>query len=216
MKANDLRENQLIEIEVDTDSNEQLLLPSRIEEVVDNYLHVSVPMYRGTILPLRVGETIKIYINFNDNTYVFYALVVGRKWNKIPLLIIEKPDQFIKIQRRGFLRLPVAVPIKYRPAGENTELYDGVTVDISGGGALLSTQCSIEEGQILEMEIDLPDREPVFCRARVIRLLERRTREGQINKAALQFSEIIEGKRDKIINFIFEKQREWIKKGLRQ
>jgi c-di-GMP-binding flagellar brake protein YcgR len=214
MKASDLKVNQLIEFEIETDANERLFLRSRIEEVVDQFLHVSAPMYRGAILPLRVGETIKVCMNYRDNTYQFYTSVIGRKWNKIPLLVIKKPEQFIKIQRRCFLRLPVAVAVRYRLAGEKTEFYNGVTVDISGGGALLLTECPIEEGQILEMEIDLPDREPVFSRARVIRLLERKTREGQANKAALEFNDISEGKRDKIINFIFDKQREWIKKGI--
>lgn len=214
MKASDLKENQLIEIEVDIDSGEKTFLPSRIEEVVDNYLHVSAPIYRGGIMPLRTGQTLKIRMNYKNNTYSFYTLVVGRKWNIVPLIIIKKPNQFVKIQRREFLRLPVAVPVKYRLAGENTEFYDGVTVDISGGGALLSTQYPIEAGQTLEMEINLPNREPVFCRAQVIRLLEKITSKGKANKAALVFEEISEGKRDKIINFIFEKQREWIKKGI--
>ncbi|MGI5921710.1 MAG: flagellar brake protein, partial [Syntrophomonadaceae bacterium] len=149
-----------------------------------------------------------------DSTYVFSSPITARKWNKIPLLILKKPQEFTKIQRRGHWRIDVVISVKYRPAGEDTPFLDALTLDISGGGVLMRTENDIEAGQILEMEINLPEREPVFCQARVIRLLEKKKREGQANKAALEFHEISEAKRDKIINFIFAKQREWIRKGL--
>lgn len=216
MKPGDLKVNQLIEIDIDTDSDDKLYLPSRIEEIAGDNLYISVPMYRGSILPLRVGQKIRISFTYKEVTYAFNSIVVSRKWNRVPLLEIKKPDSLIKIQRRGYMRLQIAVDVRFRVAGEKVDFCEGVTVDVSGGGILLLTPSPIEANQMLEVELHLPGKEPLFCKARVLRLLEKGLKEGKVNKAALEFNDIAEGKRDKIISFIFEKQREWIQKGLLQ
>ncbi|MGI5921896.1 MAG: flagellar brake protein, partial [Syntrophomonadaceae bacterium] len=106
MKADDLKVNQLIEIEVE-ELQDIMYLPSRIEEVEDGFIHVSVPMYRGAIVPMRVGQMARVRFNYNDSTYVFSSPITARKWNKIPLLILKKPQEFTKIQRRGHWRIDV-------------------------------------------------------------------------------------------------------------
>jgi c-di-GMP-binding flagellar brake protein YcgR len=159
---------------------------------------------------------VKIYIYEQDTTYAFVTPILGRKWQNIPLLVIQKPETFIKIQRRSYMRLPVKLEVYFRIAGDESDFKKGETIDISGGGALVITEETIEEGQILELEMYLPNRKPFFCKAKIIRLLEKAKKKGDKNKIAIEFYEITEGKRDQIINYIFEKQREWIRKGLFQ
>lgn len=214
MKPGKLKINQLIEIEVEVDAENILHLPSRIEGVEDNYLYISVPMYRGEIIPLRSGQNLKIFFFEKDVTFAFYTIIVGRKWQNIPLLVVQKPEQFIKIQRRSFMRLPVKLEVRFKAGEEESEFKKGETIDISGGGALFITEEEVEEGQILALEINFPGRKPFYCQARVVRILERAAKKGDKNKIAIEYFQITEGKRDKIINFIFEKQREWIRKGL--
>ncbi|HEX3011071.1 MAG TPA: flagellar brake domain-containing protein [Syntrophomonadaceae bacterium] len=216
MTSDKLKVNQLIEIEIELALEKTLNLPSRIEGIEEDYLYISVPMYRGEIVPLRTGQALKIYLSEQDVTYAFYTKVLGRRWQNIPLLVIQKPDNFIKIQRRSFMRLPIKLDVYFRASGDEADFQKGETVDISGGGALFLTEEPVEEGQILEVELCLPNRKPFFCRAKVIRILEKARKRGDKNKVAVEYYEILEGKRDKIVNFIFEKQREWIRKGLFQ
>jgi c-di-GMP-binding flagellar brake protein YcgR len=216
LKPSQIKINQLLDIEIELDPEKTLQLPSRVEGTEDNCLLISVPMYRGEIIPLRTGQKIKIFLNGQDVSYTFLTEIVGRRWQNIPLLVIKKPQSLIKIQRRSYMRLPVKLDVSFRVAGDESDFKTGETLDISGGGILFVTEEKIEEGQILELELYLPRRKPFFCRAKVVRLLERARKKGEKNKVALEYHEITEGKRDQIINYIFEKQREWIRKGLFQ
>ncbi|HBQ86553.1 MAG TPA: hypothetical protein DER33_00415 [Syntrophomonas sp.] len=214
MNPDQIKINQLIEIEVELESGRILNLPSRIEGIEENELHISVPLYRGEIIPLRTGQTVRIFLTFQDMTYAFSTAVMGRKWQNIPLLVIKKPDTFIKIQRRNYMRLPIKLESYFRVVGDESDFKKAETLNISGGGALIITEEAIEEGQNIEFELYIPNRNPFFCLAKVVRLLERGTEKGGKNKAAIEYCDIAESKRDKIINYIFEKQREWIRKGL--
>jgi c-di-GMP-binding flagellar brake protein YcgR len=214
MNPDQIKINQLIEIEVELESQKILNLPSRIEGMEENELHISVPLYRGEIIPLRTGQTVRIFLTCEDMTYAFSATIVGRKWQNIPLLVINKPDTFIKIQRRNYMRLPIKLESYFRLVGDESDFKKAETLNISGGGALIITEEAIEEGQNIEFELYIPNRKPFFCLAKVVRLLERGTEKGGRNKAAIEYYDITESKRDKIINYIFEKQREWIRKGL--
>jgi c-di-GMP-binding flagellar brake protein YcgR len=216
MKPGKLRINQLIELEVEIVPDQILNLPSRIEGIEGNNVYISVPMYRGELIPLRVGQNVKIYLNEKEVTYTFFTTILGRKWQNIPVLVIQKPSSLTKIQRRSFMRLPIKLDFYFRAVGDESDFKKGETIDISGGGALFITEEEIEEGQVLEVELYLPKRKPFFCTAKVLRILERAKKKGDKNKVAVEYFDISEGKRDQIIGFIFEKQREWIRKGLFQ
>lgn len=213
MKIDDIKVNQLIEIEVELDATFQYLR-SRIEEVSSIDLGLAVPMYKGVIVPMRVGREIKVCLTYKEKTFAFFTTIIGRKREPIPLLIVNKPEELFPIQRRSYVRLPVSVPIKFRALPDGETVIRGTTLDISGGGALLLTKAGLERGQIIELELDLPNREPVFCKARVVRILSQAKTAKDKSKIAIEYQDISEGQRDRIFNYIFEKQREWIRKGL--
>lgn len=216
MKVKDLKVNQLIEIEVNHDDKTEYL-PSRIEEIKEKYMYISMPMRKGTLLPMRLGEDIKIIIRHKNSTFGFITKVVGRRREPIPYLIINKPEQFITVnQKREFVRLAVNLSVRFRVIdGDNQgPIEEGMTIDISAGGALFSTQADIKAGQKIEMELQLSDEESFFSLAHAIRVFERGKHEKNAVRAAIEFDDISESQRDRIFRFIFEKQREWIKKGL--
>lgn len=218
MKVSELKANQRIEISIDDELSEYKKLASRIEEITTDYLHISVPMVRGELLPLRIGTKVKINFANKDNAYYFNSIIVDRKNDRIPILIIKKPENFIKIQRRQWVRVPAIIDIHFKAQkhqdDEKVEQYKGSTIDISGGGMLFYTSDPVENGQVLDIKIDLPDRQSLFCKAKIIRILEKASEKGKKNKAILEYTDINEGDRDKLVNFIFEKQREWIRKGI--
>ncbi|QGT99186.1 hypothetical protein SYNTR_0593 [Candidatus Syntrophocurvum alkaliphilum] len=208
-----LKVNQLIDVALINNDEKKEYLPSRIEEITEENIHISVPMKKGRIVPIRVGQTIEIVLNHKNDTFAFISNILAREKEPIPVLIIKKPTNFKKIQRREYVRLPVMLNIKiFDQRGE--DFSDGTTVDISAGGALINTKASLEESDIVKIQIELPNRTPVLCKAKVIRLLEKPRTKGETCKVALEYHDISQSDRDKIFNFIFEKQREWRKKGL--
>jgi c-di-GMP-binding flagellar brake protein YcgR len=216
MQAKDFRINQLIEISVDEEGTNYKFLASRIEEVTAEHLHVAVPMRKGELLPLRVRQHLNINISFKGKSFMFKTIIVARRLNPFPVLVIEKPDKFIEIQRRQWVRVPTKLAMRFREINseKKDEPYIGETVDISGGGLLFVTHDPVAEGQMVELEIALPGPIPLFCKAKLLRILEKPKKEGASSKVILEFTEISEGQRDRIISYIFEKQREWIRKGL--
>lgn len=216
MQAKDLKINQLIEISVDEEGTDYKYLASRIEEITAEHIRVAAPMKRGEILPLRVRQQLDINVFYKGKLFVFKTVIVARRWDPFPVLVLVKPDKFIEIQRRQWVRMPARLAMRFRAISseQNVEPYKGETVDISGGGLLFVTLDPVEEGQIVELEIGLPGRTPLFCKAKILRILGKTKQDGATSKIILEFTEINEGQRDRIISYIFEKQREWIRKGL--
>jgi PilZ domain len=79
-----------------------------------------------------------------------------------------------RMERRCGQRFPYQVPVTLRVPGE-TRTGSGFTQDLSSRGAMLWTDLSLAEGQMVEMtlvmpsEITLADDMNVCCRARVMR-----------------------------------------------
>ncbi|MGI5911167.1 MAG: flagellar brake protein [Syntrophomonadaceae bacterium] len=217
MKIEDLKVNQLIEIEVLNGETTEYL-PSRIEELKDKYIFISMPMSKGVLLPMHLGEEIKVILRGKSGTYGFSSKIVGRRKEPIPFLIIVKPKKLISIkQKRDYVRLTVALPVRFRTVneeGEKGNTEEGVTVDISAGGVLFYTKSEIKDDQKVEIELQFSTNEWFSCYAHVVRIFERNKYEKNAVRIAVEFDNISETQRDRIFKYIFEKQREWIKKGI--
>lgn len=209
--------NQLVEISVDEINFEYKGLSSRVEEINNEHILLSAPTYRGEILPLRTGMRIKVSYVLNDCAYSFNTSIVARKKGPLPIIIINKPHKIIRVQRRHWVRVASTLDIEYSSISATPEsnlTYTGKTIDISGGGVRFITKGALEPGEIINLKIYLPSRSPVITKARIIRILEKAKSEGESNKAVLEYSDINENDRERIIKYVFEKQRELIKKGL--
>ncbi|MEA1961738.1 MAG: flagellar brake domain-containing protein [Bacillota bacterium] len=216
MKVKDLKVNQRIEITVDEEDTVYKSMSCRVEEITGQYIYISVPTLRGEILPLRVG--LRVTVNFvqEGHSFVFNSRIVDRNMKPMPLLGLAKPYKIIEIQRRLWVRVGVNIPVEYDLKGStDKESYGGKgsSIDISGGGILIITTKPVDPGQILNLQIQLPNREPVYCAAKVLRVFQEDVNKKKY-KVVLEYHEISEGQRDQIMKFIFEKQREWIRKGL--
>ena len=161
MNPDKLRVNQLVEIEL-SEGDASEYLPSRIEEIKEKYLYISMPMRKGALLPMRIGQEIKVIMRHRNSTVGFLTKVVGRRREPIPYLIITKPERIVSInQKREYVRLSVSLPVRFRVIDEEGgSIQEGVTIDISAGGALFSTQAELsgylKEIKRIKMPFELP------------------------------------------------------------
>lgn len=216
MKAEDLKINQLIEIEIENNDLSIERLPGRIEEVRAPYLVVSMPMKHGVMMPLRTGQDIVVVVSVRSGFFAARTKVLGRKRDPIPVLILEMPQEFKNIgQRRQYVRLEIALPVEFRLLGSNRELAveQGTTSDISGGGVFMVSNVCLDPGQQVNMCLWLGKQDIIECRGVVVRSHQDADKR-KTYCTGVKFLDISEKQRDKIFNFIFAKQREWIKKGL--
>ncbi|WP_061213802.1 flagellar brake protein [Syntrophomonas wolfei] len=218
MKANLIKVNHLLEIEMEKNNNEKEYLPSRLEEINDNYWYISMPMRKGVYITMRVGQKIRIILRYKKTMFAASTVITARRRGHIPVLIVNKPENLTAInQKRTYVRISVAIPVAFRlllADGEKGELLQGVTGDISAGGMLLLSSQDMEKDQKIEVEIKLPDNDSIFCQAHVVRILDKASEEGSNNKYAIEYDDINEGQRDRIFRFIFDKQRDWLRKGV--
>ncbi|WP_054694384.1 flagellar brake protein [Syntrophomonas palmitatica] len=218
MKPEDIKVNQLLEIEVE---GEKQRLPSRVEEIKDNYLYISMPMRKGALVPLWPGQDIKLIFRDRYSIVGGNSKVVSRRRDPLPHLVVSKPDSLFPVnQKREYVRLQVTLPVRFRILNdenkdENQEdiIYQGTTIDISAGGLLINTRAFLQKDQLIELELQLPGQDSVYCKSRIIRVWDRK-RENDDFRVAIEFDNITDRQKDKIFKFIFQKQREWIKKGL--
>src|SRR5690606_1638095 len=106
MLPDDIRLNQLVEIEYLIDSDTVEYLPSRVEGKSDKYLYLAVPIRKGELVPLRIGSNIKVIFSKKNKTYAFETIITSRQREPLPVVEVEKPSYLIEIQRRSYFRLP--------------------------------------------------------------------------------------------------------------
>lgn len=110
------------------------------------------------------------------------------------------------LQRREFVRVESVQQVVL--ANENGELtIDTHAIEISGGGMLLSGPQSLDPGSRVRFSLHLePEDAPILGEARVVRA----SAGGQ---RALVFDQIASGDRQRLIHYIFQRQRAALAKG---
>lgn len=186
---------------------------TRIEEVGERILAVGAPYAHGEVVPLREGTKIKLTFWDETAAYSFEGKIMQRVAVPVPIFILELPDSIDKVQRRNFVRVPAVFPITFRMVTREglSDVHKAMMLDLSGGGMRFSTKERVENKSILYAHLNLPNGEvqtPVrVCRAEWMESTKR-------YRISVEFHDLSERERDKIIRCVFDIQRAMRKKGL--
>jgi hypothetical protein len=108
-------------------------------------------------------------------------------------------------QRREFVRVPAVQSVALGDEGSSVTL-DGKALDLSGGGMLLSGADRLELDSVVRFSLSLgADGRDIEGRARVVRADDQ-------GRRALVFEQISADDRQRLIHFVFERQREALAK----
>jgi c-di-GMP-binding flagellar brake protein YcgR len=182
------------------------------EEIV-----IGVPMARGEEIPVEAGTRLQIQTMHRDGVRRFTTAVVRRRHVPSPCLYLTWPDEVQRIQRREHVRVEVTVPITARVANTENELQvlNGHTVDVSAGGVKFNLVSALTAGSVVELELSLPGNRMLACGARVVRSGESESAKGPKRYwAAAQFMGLTGAAQKDLTKFVFDAQRELIRKGL--
>ncbi|MEI7024575.1 flagellar brake protein [Paenibacillus sp. y28] len=191
---------------------------SRIAEIDDNYIAMEVPMQEknGRIRRVYIGDEISaFFLTEGGVKNYFQTVVLGFKEDVVRLVIIKKPDPsaISKIQRRSFLRVPAEVEVAVKLS--DTIRFLAKTEDIGGGGVSFFVENGnpIQVKDILTCWIVLPMKngtiEHAQFKGELVRMKPLET--GRI-LAMLQFTEIADAERQKVIRYCFERQLDFRKR----
>ena len=215
MLKNDLMVNQKVEINREDDLT---IYKSSIQIVDEDSFAISVPYHKGEPLILRSGDIITVKVFTKKERYIFQTRVLGRKQDQIPLYILDYPERTERLQARDFVRVKVSLDVYYQVVTEETKNQDihietthkAITVDLSGGGALLAVDEKIDEGQLLFLRftVKLKNKEKKLIETfgKVVRY---DPPEGTRTKTLIgvRFVNFDERDRDDLIMFLFERMR---------
>jgi hypothetical protein len=120
----------------------------------------------------------------------------GREVDAVRLEFDQGPEV---IQRRQFVRIDTTTSVAVTRADGTTAVAH--TLNLSGAGLLLAGVAGLQMDDLLKLDIDVGEEEPdVHVRGRVVR----QPAEGQ---TGVRFEMIEEGDRERLIHFVFERQR---------
>jgi len=193
--------------------------PSQVLDILDDdILVIRGPLHKNDFVFVSRKEKIRIIFVVKDKgKYQFDAEILNINYEGVYSLKIRRISDITKHQLRKYFRFEVSIPVKkYFTIIEDNEekiLEENCrTKDISGGGMKLYTNYQHNVGDIITCEFEV-DKHLITTKAKVVRVEEVDTFEFDF-ALGVEFKDIEERNRDRIIKFIFTKQRELIEKGM--
>jgi c-di-GMP-binding flagellar brake protein YcgR len=191
--------------------------PSRVLALEDGRdILVGAPMHRGREVRVEPGTAVDVQSTQPDGARVFVSAVVRRESEPGPALRLAWPASVQRVQRRGAVRVEVAVRVELRwAAAPGARTLAGVTVDLSEGGMRVALPEPVEPGTGLEARLHLSgDGPPLECAGRALRGGETEdAAPGQRFWTAVEFTAVPPAARGELARFVFEAQRERLRGG---
>jgi c-di-GMP-binding flagellar brake protein YcgR len=185
---------------------------STIENIEDGFIAISIPIKDGQYIPLRVGEKVEVIYYYSKDIYKFFTLVIGRRIDKIPLIVLAYPKEVFRIQRRKFVRVQNINDVEYVKLenSANQKPLKAVMVDLSGGGMRIKFKEDVKLGDKVKVWIPMGT-DPIEVKGQVVRIemIENTKR----NICGVSFIDLEERIRERVIKFIFQVMRDQMKKG---
>lgn len=199
---------------VDVEYNEKSY-KCTIQEINDDYIAVSLPFENGEYLVPHTNDNLVISYFDSSDVYSFSSKVIGRKRDNIPLILISIPTKVKKIQRRNYVRVSVMIVASYwnfgegfdirktQKAKEETKPFKGTVLDVSGSGARILVDTKVKLNDFVLVELPL-DNGVLEVHGKIVRILKDELGRDVIG---LNFEDISEITRDKLIKLVFEVMR---------
>lgn len=198
------------------------ILKSDIQNIIGKYIFISVPISEGRYISFYKGDKIEILYYTKRDILKFTTNVLGGADERIPVLVIEKPERVTRIQRRNFVRISYIMDLRYgilRNIKDNesdksledkeVEFFDCFSLDISAGGIRIVTKEKLKLGDTLIIMLTLNE-DTLPVQGKVVRIEED---ENHRIICGINFIDIDARTTEKIIMCIFKLMRDQFKKA---
>ncbi|HEY8486206.1 MAG TPA: flagellar brake protein [Limnochordales bacterium] len=189
---------------------------TRVEHVGERRMALLAPDVRG--VPLIVPEGTELFVTalkvdpVRGGRFRARVRAVGglERDQQARLLVVEVLG-WERVQLRSFIRAPALLKVRCRLVDPQKKApwFTAETRDVGGGGLLLWLPKPLDPGTRLEMVLELPKR-AVRAVGEVVRVVEQPadSAAGSGAGVAVQFVDIAESDRDRIIGFVLRRQAE--------
>ena len=230
-----------IDIMIFTTGGQSLTLSTFVYDVTsDNRMILSNPIKDGTLFPLEKSYTyyFRFYVE-NSGMFLFKGILIDRiKFDNLPSIVIQLESDIKRVQRRKFYRVSFLsvghflfekklsdaqiaatrerMLKKYKNESEfiiDEIIYEKIafdTTDLSGGGLRVQTHNEFELGEFIKGEFKISDSWVTF-KGEVVRCEKKDHNRFEVGIKFLELDSITQSK---IVAYVFEVERNLIKKGL--
>ncbi|MBU3214243.1 flagellar brake domain-containing protein [Clostridium estertheticum] len=209
----DFKLNKKLEILVD-----EKYFNSNVQDVTEDYIAISIPTNSGEYLPLSNGSIIDVIYYEEENIYKFSSTIIGRKFENIPILLLAKPEEIKKIQRRRYVRVPLIKTAKYinlknepkvnLSTIDDSKYLKAVLVDLSGGGMRVKVSEEIKDNDFLLVALTVNEEE-VLIVGQTKRIMKD---DDSRFICGLSFEFLDNATQEQLIKYIFQLMRNQMKK----
>jgi c-di-GMP-binding flagellar brake protein YcgR len=195
--------------------------PTRIEEVRAGYLVVGTPMKQREYLDLPNGQKVMLAVSRRNNPYFFESVVTGTEWIEgQQMTLLRRPADNAGVALRQHVRVPVTISDAQfwweQENGKFGPVSRGQLIDLSAGGMHVTSKEGLPQGKKVLARFTL-SREfgHVMVDAMVLRDVERVSDVGvRSHRSQCQWVDLPEKEREKLIKFVFQRERELRQKGV--
>ncbi|MGD8189175.1 flagellar brake protein [Brevibacillus ginsengisoli] len=204
----------------------KLVYKSRVADIQNDMIIIELPInetHPSGISSYVVGSRWQCwYIGGDGSRFDFQTEIIGKRRENIPMLELKPPvkTEVTRTQRRHFVRVSTHVEIAVK-IDDRVRNYHFLarTIDLSGGGLAFSCpdKYTLQEKDQLKIWLALPSKSNkvghAYAVGEIIRV-KRPEEKGGNQWVSVNFMEIKEGDRAKVIRACFERQLELRNKGI--
>lgn len=215
---------------VKSGSDDTIEYASQILDFGDDSIICAMPIYEGHIVPLQEGKRFEGYF-YSDNKIYRAACSVrsrGREDN-LHIVEVELDSALIRVQRREYFRLSCIMPATLsivtgiskgqtvvKDNSNQGDEQETTIVDISGGGIRTFSKIQYEKDDKVLIHFTLHFNNYKKEKNVLGRIVEsfKNTNDDSMYDNRIQFIDISDSDRDEIVKYVFEQQRNILKKEL--
>ncbi len=196
------RQDNLVGIEISAGQHPGIYT-AKIQVAREDIIGTSVPVLNGRMCRLSKGDKVSLVPLAADEADRFPTTVTNFFPTPVSLYIFENPDCEFGADKRTWPRVDTQLGIEYFSLAEGKRSFlPGVASNISGGGLLLDTKDRLQAGERLIVKMTLEKYGQVSATSQVVRCIEKEGADGTHHFSGLNFIDIQDDDRQKILDFI--------------
>lgn len=182
---------------------------TKVADIKKSGIQILPLVHQGLSIAAYQGDNMLVTYWTNTSLFKFKSKVLDLIVEPLEAILIEYPKEVVKIQRRRYFRMDVTnLPVQFSNVNDRKNVYSGSAVDISGGGmAFVAKNEEINKDDIIYIKMTLSGF-PIDLVGMVVRKFIKDEKMQNLYEFSIEFQNLRERDRDRIIKFIFEKQAE--------
>lgn len=188
-----------------------------VRGVSEDAVRLTMPQREDEFLSVGAGEPIMLFTSVRGQVYRFPTRVRLVETSPAEGLLIERPAEAEKNERRAYYRLITRIVPRYAAVvgrdGAETPLGDGVILDISGGGLQMQSLARLEPGMRLHLVFALEGDPLEMDISADVLTVQPPARGGRHHRMHGRFVDVPRAEVERLIRYVTRQQIELRRRG---